>query len=80
MVTKHIQLDDTSMTVDELLNQLQPNTEILILRGDRVIARLESAQSATPNAAPRVLGLHEGQGHISDDFTDELSDSFWLGA
>ena len=27
----------------------------------------------------RVLGLHEGKGWISDDFTDELPDEFWGG-
>jgi hypothetical protein len=29
--------------------------------------------------AQRILGLHEGQGWISDDFTEELPTSFWLG-
>jgi hypothetical protein len=28
-------------------------------------------------AQGRVLGLHEGKGWISDDFTDELPDEFW---
>lgn len=27
----------------------------------------------------RIAGLHAGQGWVSDDFTDELSDGFWLG-
>ena len=27
----------------------------------------------------RVFGLHEGMGWMSDDFDDELPDSFWLG-
>ena len=30
-------------------------------------------------ASPRVLGLHKGQGWISDDFNEPLSDAFWLG-
>jgi hypothetical protein len=32
-------------------------------------------------AKPRKLGLHEhlGEGWMSDDFHDELPDSFWLG-
>ena len=29
--------------------------------------------------SPRVLGLHEGQGWMSDDFNEPLSDAFWLG-
>ncbi len=30
---------------------------------------------------PRILGLHAhlGEGWMSDDFHDELPDSFWLG-
>jgi hypothetical protein len=28
---------------------------------------------------PRIAGLHEGNWWISDDFDDELPDSFWLG-
>jgi len=28
---------------------------------------------------PRVLGLHEGQGWISEDFNAPLPDEFWLG-
>lgn len=27
----------------------------------------------------RVFGLHEGMGWMSDDFDDELPDSFWFG-
>ncbi len=29
--------------------------------------------------SPRILGLHEGQGWMSDDFNAPLSDAFWLG-
>lgn len=38
-------------------------------------------QSAEPAmiVKPRVLGLHVGKVTISDDFGDELPDSFWLG-
>ena len=34
----------------------------------------------TPMAKERILGLHEYLGHawMSDDFNDELPDSFWL--
>jgi hypothetical protein len=34
-----------------------------------------------PAPKPRVLGLHEhlGSGWMSDDFNDELPDSFWFG-
>jgi hypothetical protein len=28
---------------------------------------------------PRILGLHQGAGWISDDFNDPLPDDFWMG-
>lgn len=27
----------------------------------------------------RILGIHEGMGSVSDDFTTPLPDEFWLG-
>jgi len=78
MVLKKIDLNTTAITLDELLAELDCNTEVLLTRGTAPVARI------TPTQAPimlteRVLGLHEGQGWISDDFTDELPTSFWLG-
>ncbi len=35
--------------------------------------------SVTPATTPRIAGLHKGNWWISDDFDDELPDSFWLG-
>jgi len=29
--------------------------------------------------SPRILGLHEGQGWMSDDFNEPLSEQFWMG-
>ena len=29
--------------------------------------------------SPRILGLHQGQGWMSEDFTEPLPDEFWLG-
>ncbi|MFN7930151.1 MAG: DUF2281 domain-containing protein [Blastocatellia bacterium] len=39
----------------------------------------KAAPGASESVLPqgRVLGLHEGQGWISDDFNDELPDEFW---
>jgi hypothetical protein len=36
-------------------------------------------QSYSPKKQPRVLGLHQGKGWISEDFDKPLSDEFWLG-
>ena len=35
--------------------------------------------SAVEALPPRVLGLHEGQGWMSEEFNDSLPDEFWLG-
>ncbi len=42
----------------------------------RVLVKIE--EKSVQNK-PRVAGLHAGMGWISDDFDDELPDSFWLG-
>ena len=78
MVLKKIDLETTDLTLEELLAELDSNTEILLTRGVAPVARVASTQE--PHIpAERILGLHEGGGWISDDFTDELPDSFWLG-
>jgi hypothetical protein len=77
MVLKTIDLEKTQLTLEELLTELDSNTEILLTRGIVPVARI--AADTTPSVKERILGLHEGQGWISDDFTDELPDSFWSG-
>lgn len=80
MVVKHIDLQNTSLTLEELLSELDADTEIILLRGDTALAHIAMVQpKPEANLQPRIMGLHEGQGWISDDFTAELPDSFWLG-
>jgi hypothetical protein len=75
MVIKQIDLETTHLTLQELLAELGTDTEILLTRGNAPVARIASAEIiALPKE--RILGLHEGQGWMSDDFTDELPDSF----
>lgn len=38
---------------------------------------IEQRRSASNKKKPRILGMYEGQGWISDDFTAELPDEFW---
>jgi hypothetical protein len=78
MVLKKIDLETTPLTLEELLAELDSHTEVLLTRGLALIARVAPAGTPAMTQA-RILGLHEGQGWISDDFTDELPDSFWLG-
>lgn len=78
MVLKSIEVETT--TLEELLAELDADTEITLTRGGVPVGRLvPPTGEAQPAQAPRVMGLHEGQGWISDDFDDELPDSFWLG-
>ena len=76
-MVKTIDLDTATFSIEQLLEQLTPETEIVLTRGDVPVARITTAGNGSPK--PRVLGLHAGQGWMSDDFTDELPDTFWLG-
>ena len=48
---------------------------------EQVTAALNK-DAAVQQPKSRILGLHAhlGEGWISDDFGDELPDSFWLGS
>lgn len=78
MVLKRIDLEAKPLTLEELLAELDINTEVILTRGLAPIARIAPVET-TVMTGERILGLHEGEGWISDDFTDELPDSFWLG-
>lgn len=78
MVTKTIDISTTSLTLEKLLEQLEPDTEILLTRGGAPLARVEAVQEP-PQQQERILGLHRGEIWMSDDFDDELPDEFWLG-
>ncbi len=74
---KKIDIQKTPLTLEELLAQLSPDDEIMLLRDDIPIGHLTPPTISITDR--RVVGLHEGEGWIADDFTDELPDSFWLG-
>ncbi len=78
MVLKRIDLDTTPLTLDELLAQLDVDTELLLTRGTIPVAKI-TPQQDPDKPRQRILGLHEGGGWISEDFTDELPESFWTG-
>jgi len=69
MLLKKIDLEITPLSLDELLAELDANTEVLLTRGLAPVARIASAETTTMHGE-RILGLHEGEGWISDDFTD----------
>lgn len=47
--------------------------------GQTVQMHVESAEPSPTPQRPFVLGLHQGQVWMSDDFDAPLPDSFWLG-
>jgi antitoxin (DNA-binding transcriptional repressor) of toxin-antitoxin stability system len=79
MVLKKIDLETISITLEQLLAELETDAEILLIKGDAPIARIAAAKKKPIRTKPRILGLHEGQGWISNDFTEELPESFWFG-
>ena len=80
MTVRTIDLNETNISLNSLLDQLEADSEIRLIRGNREIARLLLAQNDEAlQPRKRTLGLNEGQGRISDDFTAPLPDSFWLG-
>jgi antitoxin (DNA-binding transcriptional repressor) of toxin-antitoxin stability system len=79
MVIKRIDLDSVQISLEQLLTELETDEEILLTKGDAPIARIAAAKEKPIRTKPRILGLHEGQGWISDDFTEELPESFWFG-
>ena len=76
---------NTTLTVEEAQSKL-PELLKLAKAGHEVIIE-DSHEGKTklvpvaesPNQGPRVLGLHEGQWWMADDFDAPLPDSFWLG-
>lgn len=78
MVLKTIDLDTTHLTLEELLAELDADTELLLTRGNLPVARVAPVEAVT-QPKKRILGLHQGNSWMSDDFNDELPMSFWMG-
>jgi len=73
MVTKVIDLDQQTNSLDDLLTQLDNNTEILLVRGDVPVARITPEKiQPTPEHVERIAGLHQGTTWVADDFDDPL--------
>jgi antitoxin (DNA-binding transcriptional repressor) of toxin-antitoxin stability system len=59
----------------DLLALVADGDEVVIAEEGKVLARLMPAESFPP----RVAGLHQGMGWISEDFDEPLPDEFWAG-
>ena len=79
-----VDISTTQPLLTDLLALTAQGEEVLIADHGKPLARLApvvSDESAVGDAAlkPRILGLHEGQGWMSDDFDAPLPDEFWGG-
>lgn len=73
---KIIDITDEKITLEELLRIVETGTEVTLISGEKPVAQLLPV--ITPDM-PRIFNLHPGAFEISDDFDDELPDTFWLG-
>ena len=75
MVMKKIHLHDIPDELKALLSELNEDTQIVLMDGDQPIARLLSPDT---KSSKRIFGLTKGAFVMSDDFDEDLPESFWL--
>ena len=76
-MTKTVSLSEAQAQLQGLLALARNGDEVIIEENGEPSARIIPIQKT--ERKERVLGLREGQVWTSDDFDDELPDSFWLG-
>ncbi|MGI8638336.1 MAG: type II toxin-antitoxin system Phd/YefM family antitoxin [Pyrinomonadaceae bacterium] len=76
-MTKIVSISEAQTQLQGLLALARNGGEVIIEENGEPSARLIPIQKTEPKE--RILGLREGQVWTSDDFDDELPDSFWLG-
>ena len=77
MTTQTVTLQEAQTRLAELLTLAQTGNEIIIVKGDKPLARL--VPIATPKRKRRIAGLQRGKIWVSDDFDAPLPDEFWTG-
>ncbi|PAX49849.1 type II toxin-antitoxin system VapB family antitoxin [Brunnivagina elsteri] len=75
------QVIDTTSEVITKLQNLAPEQQQQVLDFVEFLAQKYNQPQETKEKIkkPRVAGLHEGMGWMSDDFNEPLPDEFWLG-
>ncbi len=76
-MTKIVSISEAQSQLQGLLALTRNGDEVIIEENGEPLARLVPIEKFEPKQ--RILGLREGQVWTSDDFDDELPDSFWLG-
>ena len=74
-MSKIVDICEAKTQLDQLLTLAIEGTEVIIVKDEQPLVRLVPAVTAKS----RVVGLHKGEGWISDDFNDPLPDEFWTG-
>ena len=79
MATRKIDLNVPHPDLDALIDLIEDGDEIVLLRGDKEVARLVPVEETTKSKLEhRVPDLFPGI-WMSDDFNEPLADEFWLG-
>ncbi len=76
-MTKIVSINEAQAQLQGLLALARNGDEVIIEENGEPSARLIPIQKT--ERKERILGLREGQVWTSDDFDEELPDSFWLG-
>lgn len=76
-MTKIVSISETQTQLQGLLALARNGDEVIIEENGEPSARLIPIQKTAQKE--RILGLREGQVWTSDDFDEELPESFWLG-
>ncbi len=76
-MTKTVSIREAQSQLQGLLALTRNGDEVIIEENGEPLARLVPIEKFEPKQ--RILGLREGQVWTSNDFDDELPDSFWLG-
>ncbi len=76
-MTKIVSINEAQAQLQGLLALARNGDEVIIEENGEPSARLIPIQKT--ECKERILGLREGQVWTSDDFDEELPDSFWLG-
>ena len=65
--------------LQEILDEGAKGEDIEIIDGDGTTYRVAVTVHSSAKPIERIADLHPGSFTMSDDFNEELPDSFWLG-
>jgi len=77
-MTKTLSIGDVQKKLPGLLALAEDGDEIIIEENGEAVATVSPIRKAG-RMKRRIFGLGKGKVWISDDFDEELTDSFWLG-